>query len=143
MISRLAALAATLLVLPSAMQAQSAIPQPVIQQCNATARASELPDCLKNGAIGYEMLELLRGEDFYGAAATPVIDTCTARNETFATTWLCFQRAAADASETGSLIGRDNKNDILRHLLEDFAKPALDLRPTRVGQLDIIGGAYE
>ncbi|UPK41075.1 hypothetical protein IVB18_49425 (plasmid) [Bradyrhizobium sp. 186] len=25
------------------------------------------------------------------------------------------------------------KNDILRHILEDFAKPALDLRPSRVG----------
>lgn len=37
----------------------------------------------------------------------------------------------------------EQKNDILRHLLEDFAKPALDLRPSRIGQLDIIGGAYE
>ena len=35
------------------------------------------------------------------------------------------------------------KNDILRHLLEDFAKPALDLRPSRVGKLDVIGNAYE
>ena len=35
------------------------------------------------------------------------------------------------------------KNDILRHLLEDFAKPELDLRPSRVGKLDIIGNAYE
>lgn len=35
------------------------------------------------------------------------------------------------------------KNDILRHLLEDFAKPQLDLRPSRVGKLDIIGNAYE
>lgn len=35
------------------------------------------------------------------------------------------------------------KNDILRHLLEDFAKPELNLRPSRVGQLDVIGNAYE
>lgn len=35
------------------------------------------------------------------------------------------------------------KNDILRHVLEDFAKPELNLRPSRVGQLDIIGNAYE
>ena len=35
------------------------------------------------------------------------------------------------------------KNDILRHLLEDFAKPELNLRPSRIGQLDIIGNAYE
>lgn len=131
MISRLAALAATLLVPPSAMQAQSAIPQPVIEQCNATARASELPDCLKNGAIGFEMLELLRGEDFYGAAATPVIDSCTARNETFATTWLCFQRAAADASETGSLIGQDNIAD---RCIAGLSDPALKAQISDVYQ---------
>ena len=35
------------------------------------------------------------------------------------------------------------KNDILRHLLEDFAKPELNLRPSRIGTLDIIGNAYE
>lgn len=35
------------------------------------------------------------------------------------------------------------KNDILCHLLEDFAKPELNLRPSRVGNLDIIGNAYE
>lgn len=35
------------------------------------------------------------------------------------------------------------KNSILRHLLEDFAKPILNLRPSRVGNLDIIGNAYE
>lgn len=35
------------------------------------------------------------------------------------------------------------KNDILRHLLEDFNKPELDLRHSRVGKLDIIGNAYE
>ena len=35
------------------------------------------------------------------------------------------------------------KNDILRHVLEDFHKPELDLRPSRVGNLDVIGNAYE
>jgi type I restriction enzyme M protein len=35
------------------------------------------------------------------------------------------------------------KNDILRHLLEDFAKPELNLRPSRIGTLDVIGNAYE
>lgn len=35
------------------------------------------------------------------------------------------------------------KNIILRHLLEDFAKPELNLRPSRVGSLDVIGNAYE
>lgn len=35
------------------------------------------------------------------------------------------------------------KNTILRHLLEDFAKPELNLKPSRVGKLDVIGNAYE
>lgn len=35
------------------------------------------------------------------------------------------------------------KNAILRHLLEDFAKPELNLKPSRVGTLDVIGNAYE
>ena len=35
------------------------------------------------------------------------------------------------------------KNDILCQLLEDFNKPELNLRPSRVGNLDIIGNAYE
>ena len=49
-----------------------------------------------------------------------------------------------DISFNSNKLGdEEQKNDILRHMLEDFAKPALDLRPSRVGTLDIIGGAYE
>ncbi len=49
-----------------------------------------------------------------------------------------------DISFNSNKLGdEEQKNDILRHILEDFAKPALDLRPSRVGTLDIIGGAYE
>jgi len=35
------------------------------------------------------------------------------------------------------------KNDILRQLLEDFAKEELNLKPSRVGSLDVIGNGYE
>jgi len=35
------------------------------------------------------------------------------------------------------------KNTILRHVLEDFAKPELNLKPSRVGEEDVIGNAYE
>jgi type I restriction enzyme M protein len=35
------------------------------------------------------------------------------------------------------------KDDILRQLLVDFAKPGLNLSPSRVGALDVIGNAYE
>ena len=51
-----------------------------------------------------------------------------------------FQDISFNSTRLGD---EQQKNDILRHLLEDFAKPKLDLRPSRVGSLDIIGGAYE
>ena len=49
-----------------------------------------------------------------------------------------------DISFNSNKLGEDKqKNDLLRYMLEDFAKPQLDLRPSRVGKLDIIGNAYE
>lgn len=49
-----------------------------------------------------------------------------------------------DISFNSNRLGDEaHKNDILRHLLEDFAKPALNLHESRVGNLDIIGNAYE
>lgn len=44
---------------------------------------------------------------------------------------------------TDKLGDSKQKNDILRHLLEDFSKPELSLKPSRVGTLDVIGNAYE
>ena len=44
---------------------------------------------------------------------------------------------------TDKLGDEKQKNEILRHLLEDFGKEKLDLRPSRVGALDVIGNAYE
>jgi type I restriction enzyme M protein len=35
------------------------------------------------------------------------------------------------------------RNNRLRHLLEDFADPRLDLRPSVIGQRDVIGDVYE
>lgn len=35
------------------------------------------------------------------------------------------------------------RNHILKHLLEDFADARLNLRPRRIGSLDVIGNAYE
>lgn len=35
------------------------------------------------------------------------------------------------------------RNSLLKHLLEDFADPRLDLRPSRLDNQDIIGDAYE
>lgn len=44
---------------------------------------------------------------------------------------------------TDKLGDEKQKNDILRHLMEDFGKPTLSLRPSCVGSLDVIGNAYE
>ncbi len=51
-----------------------------------------------------------------------------------------FQDISFNSNKLGD---EQQKNDILRHLLEDFAKPELNLGESRVGQLDVIGNAYE
>ena len=51
-----------------------------------------------------------------------------------------FQDISFNANKLGE---EAQKNDLLRQLLEDFAKPELDMRPSRIGNLDIIGNAYE
>ncbi|WP_042149523.1 MULTISPECIES: type I restriction-modification system subunit M [unclassified Pseudoalteromonas] len=49
-----------------------------------------------------------------------------------------------DISFNTDKLGQEKqKNEILRHILEDFGKDILNLRPSRVGSLDIIGNAYE
>ncbi len=49
-----------------------------------------------------------------------------------------------DISFNSNKLGEEKqKNDILKHLLQDFAKDELNLRPSRVGNLDVIGNAYE
>ena len=44
---------------------------------------------------------------------------------------------------TDKLGEEKQKNTILRHLLEDFSRTELNLRPSHVGTLDVIGNAYE
>ncbi|WNN41246.1 type I restriction-modification system subunit M [Pseudomonas inefficax] len=44
---------------------------------------------------------------------------------------------------TDKLGEEKQKNTILRHLLENFARAELNLKPSRVGSLDVIGNAYE
>ena len=49
-----------------------------------------------------------------------------------------------DISFNSDRLGEEKqKNTILRYLLEAFAKPELNLKPSRVGNLDVIGNAYE
>lgn len=48
-----------------------------------------------------------------------------------------------DFNSEAALGRTKQRNDRLRNLLEDFANPKLDLRPSVVGDMDIIGNAYE
>ena len=48
-----------------------------------------------------------------------------------------------DFNSEAALGRTEQRNERLQHLLNDFAEPALDLRPSRVGDLDVIGNAYE
>ena len=55
-----------------------------------------------------------------------------------------LQDVFQDISFNSTRLGDEaQKNDILRHMLEDFANPDLNLKPSRIGKLDIIGNAYE
>ncbi|MED5238158.1 MAG: type I restriction-modification system subunit M [Pseudomonadota bacterium] len=51
-----------------------------------------------------------------------------------------FQDISFNSNKLGD---EKQKNEILKALLEDFHKPDLNLRPSRIGRLDIIGNAYE
>lgn len=51
-----------------------------------------------------------------------------------------FQDIQFDSNKLGD---EKQKDEILCHLLQDYGKPELNLRPSRVGNLDVIGNAYE
>ncbi len=48
-----------------------------------------------------------------------------------------------DFNDEGVLGRPKERNSMLKSLLEDFNVPELDLRPTRLGNMDVIGNAYE
>jgi type I restriction system adenine methylase (hsdM) len=48
-----------------------------------------------------------------------------------------------DFNSEANLGRTKDRNARLQNLLEDFANPRLDLRPSRIGNLDVIGNSYE
>lgn len=48
-----------------------------------------------------------------------------------------------DFNSTPNLGDTKDRNRRLRNLLDDFANPKLDMRPSHVGHMDVIGNAYE
>lgn len=48
-----------------------------------------------------------------------------------------------DFNSEANLGNTRQRNERLKNLLTDFADPRLDMRPSRIGNLDVIGNAYE
>jgi len=88
------------------------VPQAVIDQCQGSVTANELPECLGEGAVGFTLLERATQSDYFGPGAERVITICQEQNETFSSAWTCVAEAADDAVETARLIGRDAIADI-------------------------------
>lgn len=87
------------------------VPDEVVEACMAENNASRLPECLKEGAFGYHMLQLASTSDFYGSNAVPVVESCTSLNATMEGAWTCFRVAAESAAETRALVGLDKIAD--------------------------------
>ena len=49
----------------------------------------------------------------------------------------------AEYGDAPELIEELMKNELLRHILEDFARSEFNLSPSRIGKLDVIGNADE
>lgn len=106
-----AAIGTCLLAGATLAQDTGAVPDAVIDACMAKNDASGLPTCLKEGGYGHQMLQLAASADFYGPKAAPVIDSCSALNDTVQDAWTCFRVAAEAAEETRGLIGLEKITD--------------------------------
>lgn len=51
-----------------------------------------------------------------------------------------FQDISFNSTKLGD---EKQKNELLQHLLEDFAKDSLNMKPSHIGNQDVIGNAYE
>lgn len=95
------------------------VPPAVIDQCQGSVSANELPECLREGAVGYILLDRATQADYFGSAAERVVIICSEQNETFSSAWTCVAEAADDAVETARLIGRDAIADTCIRALAD------------------------
>ena len=87
------------------------VPAEVIEQCQSTVDASDLPECLTSGAVAVILMERAVLADYFGPDAALIIDICREQNDDFASSWTCFSIAAEKAAETARLIGRDAISD--------------------------------
>lgn len=89
----------------------SDVPDVVIEQCMSANEASDIPKCLKEGALGHQLLKAATSEDYYGEGAEPVAEICIASNKSYQGAWTCFKVAAKAAMETRNLVGIDKISD--------------------------------
>ena len=103
----------TSLLTAFASVARAEVPRPVIDECHEVNAESygNMPECLKEGTVAYEMLGLVLHDDYYGPSAQRVVDGCRERNDTFEKVWICFRTAARRAAETRQMIGIENMKD--------------------------------
>jgi hypothetical protein len=98
----------------AASMAGAEVPQEVIDECNEVNSDSynNMPECLKEGVVAFDMLQTAMQDEFYGPSAHLVIDGCRERNETYAKVWICFENAAEQAAETRGMIGVEDMKDV-------------------------------
>ena len=107
------------LTVPAIANAETVIPQQIIDLCNAAKDPGDLPNCLKKNTVAFSMIELAQTEDFYGEAGARAMAECMNENETLTAAWTCFHYSAGKAVETRTLIGVENIADTCIAALSD------------------------
>ena len=87
------------------------VPTEVIEQCQSTVDAHNLPECLTSGTVAFILMERAVLADYFGPDAARIIDICREQNDNFSSSWVCFETATEKAAETAQLIGRDAISD--------------------------------
>ncbi|GGR61575.1 type I restriction-modification system subunit M [Deinococcus seoulensis] len=93
---------------------------------------------LPQGTSYYDLYDA-RGEDDLGERINKALEAIEDANKTK----LAGVFRNIDFNSEANLGRTKDRNGRLRKLLEDFADPRLDLSPMRIGNLDVIGNAYE
>lgn len=87
----------------------------------------------------FDYLYSKRNEDNIGEIINKALETITTLNGVK----LLNLFAGVDFNSEVVFGKKKEKNAILKTLLQDFNNPDIDLRPSKIGNLDVIGNAYE
>ncbi len=95
---------------------------------------------LPEGCSYYDILEK-KNEDNLGEIINEALDAIEEQKENKTKLENVFRNI--DFNSESNLGQTKDRNKRLKHLIDDFANPKLDLRPSKIGNLDIIGNVYE